>query len=94
MGVQGSGKSSHYARCYADSHVRINLDMLRTRHRESALLHACLSVGQSFVVDNTNPTAQARVAKFEPVDPDEGFDRVTRITTEPKPQASENQTHD
>ena len=60
VGVQGSGKSSHFASRYADTHVRLNLDMLRTRHREAVLLHACLAVGQSFVVDNTNPTAAAR----------------------------------
>ncbi|MEQ1353571.1 MAG: AAA family ATPase, partial [Candidatus Acidiferrum sp.] len=38
-----------------DTHVRINLDMLRTRRREEILLNACLQSGQPFVVDNTNP---------------------------------------
>jgi predicted kinase len=60
VGVQGSGKSTYFAQHYADTHVRLNLDMLRTRHREAVLLHACLAVGQSFVVDNTNPTAATR----------------------------------
>ena len=60
VGPQGAGKSSWYLANCADTHVRINLDMLRTRNRESVLLHACLSVGQAFVVDNTNPTSAGR----------------------------------
>lgn len=75
VGIQGSGKSTYFARHYADTHVRINLDMLRTRNREAVLLHACLACGQSFVIDNTNPTAAgrsryaalARAAGFETV---------------------------
>jgi predicted kinase len=34
--------------------VRINLDMLRTRHREAIIVNACLQSKQSFVVDNMN----------------------------------------
>jgi len=60
VGVQGAGKSTFYRRHFFDTHVRINLDMLRTRHREKLLLEACLEAGQSFVVDNTNPTAADR----------------------------------
>jgi len=60
VGPQGAGKSTWYQAHCANTHVRINLDMLRTRHRESVLLHACLAVGQPFVVDNTNPTASSR----------------------------------
>lgn len=75
-GLQGSGKSTFYARRFADTHVRLNLDMLRTRNREDVLLHACLAVQQPFVADNTNPTpaqrsryaALARAAKFESVE--------------------------
>jgi predicted kinase len=62
VGVQASGKSSFYQERFFRSHVRINLDMLRTRHRERVLLGACLEGQQPFVVDNTNatPTARAR----------------------------------
>jgi predicted kinase len=60
IGVQGAGKSTFYRQRFFDTHVRINLDMLRTRHREKRLLQACLEAGQSFVVDNTNPTAADR----------------------------------
>lgn len=59
-GIQGSGKSTFYRDRFADTHVRLNLDMLRTRNREDVLLHACLAVQQPFVADNTNPTAKAR----------------------------------
>lgn len=55
-GAQASGKSSFYAERFADTHVRLSLDVLRTRHRERLLLGACLAGGQPFVVDNTNPT--------------------------------------
>lgn len=55
VGVQGSGKSTFYRERFFDTHVRINLDMLKTRHREQLLFDACLAAKQSFVVDNTNP---------------------------------------
>ena len=60
VGLQGSGKSTHYQAAYRDTHLRINLDMLRTRRRERAILAACLEVGQRLVIDNTNPTVAER----------------------------------
>ncbi len=63
IGCQASGKSKFFAQRFADSHVRINLDMLRTRHREDILLRACLEMKQRFVVDNTNVTVEER-AKY------------------------------
>lgn len=60
VGVQGSGKSTFYRERFFDTHVRINLDMLRTRHREELLFAACLAARQPFVIDNTNPTAADR----------------------------------
>src|SRR5579862_5175523 len=66
IGIQGSGKSTFYRRRFFDTHVRINLDMLRTRRREQLLLAACLEGGQRFVVDNTNATAADRARYIEP----------------------------
>ena len=66
VGVQGAGKSTFYRERFFDTHVRINLDMLRTRRREQLLLTACLEAGQSFVVDNTNPTAADRARYVGP----------------------------
>ena len=54
VGIQGAGKSTFYRDRFLDTHIRINLDMLKTRHREKIILHACLEAKQRFVVDNTN----------------------------------------
>nr|WP_229638612.1 ATP-binding protein [Waterburya agarophytonicola] len=63
VGLQASGKSSFYREKFANSHIRLNLDMLKTRHREKLLFDACLQAKQSMVVDNTNPTKSDR-AKY------------------------------
>ena len=60
IGLQATGKSSFYLAHFFRSHIRINLDMLKTRRREELLLQACLAMRQSFVVDNTNPTVEER----------------------------------
>lgn len=60
MGLQASGKSSFYKERYFNTHVRVSLDLLKTRYREKELIHFCLSSGQKFVVDNTNPTISDR----------------------------------
>src|SRR2546423_5575877 len=60
VGVQGSGKSTFYREKFFDTHVRINLDMLRTRQREQLLFTACLNAQQPFVIDNTNPLPSDR----------------------------------
>lgn len=60
MGIQAVGKSSFFNARFSTTHIRINLDMLRTRHRENAILKACFEASQSFVVDNTNPTRADR----------------------------------
>lgn len=61
MGLQGSGKSTFVKEHFFRTHIRINLDMLKTRHRENYLIDACLHTKQPFVVDNTNPTAKDRL---------------------------------
>lgn len=60
IGAQGSGKSTFFNERFRDTHLRINLDMLRTRHREGGLIDACFAFKQPFVVDNTNPTRELR----------------------------------
>ncbi len=54
IGIQGSGKTTFYQRRFSDTHIRLSLDMLRTRHREALLVQGCLAARQPFVVDNTN----------------------------------------
>lgn len=65
IGIQGSGKSSFYKERYFTTHVRISLDLLRTRHREQRMLDLCLETQQRFVIDNTNPTRAERQKYIE-----------------------------
>ncbi|MFL6286376.1 MAG: AAA family ATPase [Pyrinomonadaceae bacterium] len=66
IGIQGAGKTTFYSERFFDTHVRISLDMLKTRHRERTLLEACLVAGQPLVVDNTNVTAAERARYIQP----------------------------
>ncbi|HEX4499274.1 MAG TPA: ATP-binding protein [Thermoanaerobaculia bacterium] len=60
IGLQATGKSSFYKHRFFRTHVRISLDLLRTRNRERLLLEMCLKTGQPFVIDNTNPRREDR----------------------------------
>jgi len=60
MGLQASGKSSFYRERFFRTHVRINLDMLKTRHREKRLLEVCIETSTAFVLDNTHPAVADR----------------------------------
>jgi predicted kinase len=66
IGIQASGKSTFYAQQFFKTHVRLSLDMLRTRYREQLLLNACLAAKQPFVIDNTNPTIEERTKYIVP----------------------------
>lgn len=60
IGIQASGKSTFFKERFFNSHIRINMDMLKTRHRENVYLAASFQAKQPFVVDNTNPTVENR----------------------------------
>lgn len=66
VGIQAAGKSTFYRERFFQTHLRISLDLLRTRYRERALLSWCLSHGQRFVVDNTNVAAAERATYITP----------------------------
>ena len=66
VGLQGSGKSSFVRERLWHSHVRLCLDVLKTRHREAVLFDACLRTKQAVVLDNTNPTRAERARYIEP----------------------------
>jgi predicted kinase len=66
IGIQACGKSTFYHHQFELTHVRINLDMLKTRHREQRLFETCLEVQQRLVIDNTNPTKLDRQRYIEP----------------------------
>lgn len=61
IGIPAAGKTTFYEQHLAPlGVVHINLDTLRTRHREQQLLQECLANGRSFAVDNTNTLPQER----------------------------------
>ena len=65
-GIQATGKSTFYKQRFFNSHIRISMDLLRTRNREQRLLALCLDTQARFVVDNTNPTVAERGRYIEP----------------------------
>ena len=65
IGGQGAGKTTFYQSRFFKTHIRINLDMLKTRHREKLLVQACLQMKQPMVIDNTNPTKADRARYIE-----------------------------
>ncbi len=64
IGLQGSGKSSFYRERFTATHALVSKDLwphARNRDaRQQRLIQESLAAGRSVVVDNTNPTAQAR----------------------------------
>ena len=62
IGLQGSGKSTFYKQTFFYSHMRVNLDMLKSRNREEHFIKTCFETSQSFVIDNTNLT---KVSRFQ-----------------------------
>ncbi|MFW1857317.1 AAA family ATPase [Acinetobacter defluvii] len=60
IGVQASGKSTFYKEYFYKTHLRINLDMLKTRYRENILFEAALVSKTKMVIDNTNMTRADR----------------------------------
>lgn len=66
IGVPGSGKTSFFKKRFFSTHIRISLDLLKTRHRERRFLETCLATEQRFVIDNTNPTRAERAQYIAP----------------------------
>lgn len=64
-GLQGAGKSTFYMRNFASTHLRISMDLAKTRARERRLIEWCLANRTDFVVDNTNATAANREGYIE-----------------------------
>ncbi|WP_144394568.1 AAA family ATPase [Pleionea sediminis] len=65
MGIQASGKSTFYLQQFYKTHLRLNLDSLKSRNRECILFNACLDSKTSCVIDNTNPTKRERARYIE-----------------------------
>ena len=66
MGLQAAGKSTFYRRTFAETHVYVSEDLLRTNkqrgRRQQQLIEEALRAGRSVVVDNTNPTREDRAS--------------------------------
>lgn len=60
IGIQGSGKTTFFKEIFFNTHLRVSLDLFRTRNREEKFLQTCFDTAMRFVVDNTNPTIQDR----------------------------------
>ena len=60
IGIPAAGKSSFYKQRFFNSHVRISMDLLKTRKRENQFLKLCFDTNSQFVVDNTNLTQEER----------------------------------
>ena len=69
IGLQGAGKSTFCRERFFTTHLRINLDMLKTRPRERRFLQTCIETRQPFVVDNTNLTRPERLVYIEAAKP-------------------------
>ncbi|MFC4161347.1 AAA family ATPase [Chitinimonas lacunae] len=65
IGLPGCGKSTLFRQRFVDTHLRLNLDMLRTRHREAILFEAMIRAKQPLVLDNTHLTRSER-ARYLP----------------------------
>lgn len=75
MGIPASGKSTFFAERFAKTHVRINRDTLKSKHKVKRLLELCVELGIDFVSDNTNVSKNER-AQFMAPAKDAGFDIV------------------
>lgn len=64
IGLQASGKSTFFHTRFATTHEHVSKDLFRNNknrnRRQAQLIEAALQEGKSVVVDNTNPTIEAR----------------------------------
>lgn len=66
IGIPATGKSTFCRQRLYDTHMRLSLDVLKTRRREWRLFEACLAAKAKVVIDNTNVTAAERARYLVP----------------------------
>jgi len=54
IGIPATGKSTFYEHKFSESHIRVNLDTLKTRNKEQKLIENCIFEKSSMVIDNCN----------------------------------------
>jgi len=86
IGIPAAGKSTFYERHLAGTHVRVNLDTLKTRTRELRLVQECIKGQRSFAVDNTNVLASDR-DRYIPLAKAAGYRVVGYVLDCPVPDA-------
>lgn len=59
-GIQATGKSTFYKERFFNSHIRISMDLLNTRNKESKFLELAFATQSRVVIDNTNPARTDR----------------------------------
>jgi predicted kinase len=64
-GLPGCGKSTYFKERFFDTHIRVNLDMIKKRKREQELIEGIINARMPFVVDNTNITIKRRERYFK-----------------------------
>lgn len=62
-GIQATGKTTFFKEFFFKTHIRVSLDQLNTRNKESKFIETCMLTFHPFVIDNTNPTPEER-AKY------------------------------
>ena len=60
-GIQASGKSTFYKETFFNSHIRISMDLLNTRNKETKFIDLAFQSQSKIVIDNTNPTKDERL---------------------------------
>jgi predicted kinase len=65
VGLQASGKSTFYKQNFLNSHIRISMDLMKTRNREKKFFDLCLETQAKVVIDNTNPSLVERKSYIE-----------------------------
>jgi len=60
-GIQASGKSTFYKETFFNSHIRISMDLLNTRNKETKFIDLAFQSQSKIVIDNTNPTKNERL---------------------------------
>jgi len=65
IGVPASGKSSFYKANFFNTHMRVSLDLLNTRNKETKFTTLAYELQQRILLDNTNVTKVERRLAIE-----------------------------